>query len=141
MIGVVEYPDYARVTVADIPGLIEGAHAGIGLGHEFLRHIERCRVLLFVIDMAGSEGRDPRDDFTQLRKEISLYQRELAERPYFIIANKMDLPEAAENLKKFKRRVRRDILPIASDRDDGIILLKELLRTQLVLGQLSPPSS
>jgi GTP-binding protein len=134
MIGVVEYPDFARVTVADIPGLIEGAHAGIGLGHEFLRHIERCRVLLFVIDMAGSEGRDPRDDFTQLRKEISLYQKELGERPYFIIANKMDLPEAAENLKKFKRRVRREVLPIAGDREEGIAQLKELLRTQLVRG-------
>ena len=132
MIGVVEYPDYARVTVADIPGLIEGAHAGVGLGHEFLRHVERCRVLLFVIDMAGSEGRDPRDDFTQLRKEISLYQKELGERPYFIIANKMDLPEAAENLKKFKRRVRRDAIPIAGDREEGIVQLKQLLRTELV---------
>jgi GTP-binding protein len=97
MIGVVEYPDFSRVTVADIPGLIEGAHEGVGLGHEFLRHIERCRMLLFVIDMAGSEGRDPQDDYAQLRKEVSLYQKELGERPYLIIANKMDLPEAAEN--------------------------------------------
>jgi GTPase len=131
MIGVIEFPDYARVTVADIPGLIEGAHEGVGLGHEFLRHIERCRLLLFVIDMAGSEGRDPRDDFAQLRKEVSLYQKELGERPYLVIANKMDLPDAAENLKKFKRKVRHDVLPIAGDNDEGIVQLKALLKNDL----------
>ena len=131
MIGVVEYPDFARVTVADIPGLIEGAHEGIGLGHEFLRHIERCRILLFVIDMAGSEGRDPRDDFAQLRKEISLYQKELAERPYHIVANKMDLPDAAENLKKFEKRVKRKVIPIAGDKDEGLDQLKGILKQDL----------
>ena len=89
-------------------------------------------MLLFVIDMAGSEGRDPRDDFAQLRKELSLYQKELGERPYLIIANKMDLPEAAENLKKFKRRVRRDVLPIAGDAPEGIEQLKTLLKSDLV---------
>ena len=131
MIGVIEYPDFTRVTVADIPGLIEGAHEGIGLGYEFLRHVERCRILLFVIDMAGSEGRDPTDDFRQLRKEISLYQKELGERPYHIIANKMDLPDAAENLKKFEKRVRRKALPIAADSPAGIEKLKELLKREL----------
>ncbi len=132
MIGVIEYPDFQRVTVADIPGLIEGAHEGVGLGHEFLRHIERCRVLLFVVDMSGQEGRDPRDDFAQLRKEVSLYQKELGERPYLILANKMDLPESAENLKKFKRKVRRDVVPIAGDRDEDIANLKAVLRQQLL---------
>ena len=131
MIGVIEYPDFARVTVADIPGLIEGAHEGVGLGHEFLRHIERCRMLLFVIDMAGSEGRDPRDDFAQLRKEISLYQKELGERPYHIIANKMDLPEAAENLKKFERRVRRKAIPLGNDDREGLEDLKAILKKEL----------
>ena len=131
MIGVIEYPDFARVTVADIPGLIEGAHEGIGLGHEFLRHVERCRILLFVIDMAGSEGRDPSDDFAQLRKEVSLYQKELGERPYHIIANKMDLPEAAANLKKFEKRVRRKAIPIAGDQEEGIDKLKALLKKEL----------
>jgi GTP-binding protein len=131
MIGVVEYPDFQRVTVADIPGLIEGAHEGIGLGHEFLRHIERCRILLFVIDMAGSEGRDPRDDFAQLRKEVSLYQKELGERPYHIIANKMDLPEAAGNLKAFEKRVKRRAIPIAGDDEEGIEKLKALLKKEL----------
>ncbi|MCE0521690.1 MAG: GTPase ObgE [Methylacidiphilales bacterium] len=132
MIGVVEYPDFTRVTVADIPGLIEGAHEGVGLGHEFLRHIERCRMLLFVIDMAGSEGRDPRDDFAQLRKEISLYQKELGERPYQIIANKMDLPGAAENLKKFERKTRRKAIPISANEGQGLDELKELLKQELI---------
>ena len=131
MIGVVEYPDFSRVTVADIPGLIEGAHEGVGLGHEFLRHIERCRILLFVIDMAGSEGRDPRDDFAQLRKEVSLYQKELGERPYQIIANKMDLPDAEENLKAFEKRVRRKAIPIAGDQEAGIEKLKAVLKAEL----------
>jgi GTP-binding protein len=131
MIGVVEYPDFSRVTVADIPGLIEGAHEGIGLGHEFLRHIERCQILLFVIDMAGSEGRDPRDDFAQLRKEVSLYQKELGERPYHIIANKMDLPDAAENLTKFERKVRRKVIPIAGDQNEGLENLKTILKADL----------
>jgi GTP-binding protein len=132
MIGVIEYPDFKRVTVADIPGLIEGAHAGVGLGHEFLRHIERCRLLLFVIDMSGMEGRDPRDDYAQLRKEVSLYQKELGERPYLILANKMDLPESAENLKKFKRRVKREVIPIAGDKPADIDNLKTVLREQLL---------
>jgi len=132
MIGVVEYPDFSRVQVADIPGLIEGAHEGIGLGYEFLRHIERCKMLLFVIDMAGSEGRDPRDDFAQLRKEISLYQKELGERPYQIIANKMDLPEAAENLKKFEKKVRRKAIPIAGDLPEGVEELKAFLKKELL---------
>jgi GTP-binding protein len=132
MIGVIEYPDFARVTVADIPGLIEGAHQGVGLGYEFLRHIERCQVLLFVVDMSGMEGRDPRDDFAQLRKEISLYQKEMGERPYLVIANKMDLPDAAENLKKFKRRVRREVIPIAGDHPEGIDELKRILRSQIL---------
>jgi GTP-binding protein len=134
MIGVIEYPDFSRVTVADIPGLIEGAHEGIGLGHEFLRHIERCRVLLFTIDMSGQEGRDPRDDYAQLRKEVSLYQKELGERPHLIIANKMDLPESAENLKKFKRRVKRDIIPVDGTQPADIENLKAVLHRQL-LGQ------
>jgi GTP-binding protein len=132
MIGVIEFPDFARVTVADIPGLIEGAHEGVGLGHEFLRHIERCRMLLFVIDMAGTEGRDPRDDFAQLRKEVSLYQKELGERPYLVVANKMDLPESADNLKKFKRRVKRPIVPIDGADDATVEHLKAVLREHLV---------
>jgi GTP-binding protein len=89
-------------------------------------------MLLFVIDMAGSEGRDPRDDFAQLRTEINLYQKELSDRPYLIIANKMDLPDAAENLKKFKRRVKREIIPVDGADDGTIEALKAVLRRELV---------
>ncbi len=104
IIGVVEFPGYGRATIADIPGLIEGAHRGLGLGHEFLRHIMRCRILLFVVDVGGSEGRNPIEDLGSLRREIDLYDPMLSERPWFIIANKMDLAEANENLEALRNR-------------------------------------
>jgi GTP-binding protein len=104
IIGVVEFPGYRRATIADIPGLIEGAHRGLGLGHEFLRHITRCRILLFVVDVAGSEGRNPTEDLQNLRREIDLYDPILSKRPWCIIANKMDLPRARENLEALKNR-------------------------------------
>jgi GTP-binding protein len=132
MIGVVEFPDYTRFTVADIPGLIEGAHAGVGLGHEFLRHIERTRLLLFVIDMAGTEGRDPRDDFAQLRTELKLYREDLAKRPFLIVANKCDLPESVEHLKAFKRRFRYPVIPVKADDDETVEALKQKLKTLLL---------
>src|SRR5438045_7120593 len=104
IVGVVEFPDYRRATIADIPGLIEGAHHGLGLGHEFLRHITRCRILLFVVDVAGSEGRNPIEDLQNLRREIDLYDARLSRRPWYLIANKMDLPGAEENLEALSRR-------------------------------------
>ena len=104
IIGVVDLPNYRRVTVADIPGLIEGAHRDLGLGHDFLRHITRCRLLLFVLDMAGSEGRNPIEDLQHLRREIDLYDRRLSKRQWRVIANKMDLPLAEENLKAFQAK-------------------------------------
>ncbi len=130
-VGVVELPGFRRVTVADIPGLIEGAHANVGLGHEFLRHIVRCKLLAFVIDMAGSEGREPVADLENLRKEIDLYDKTLSVRPWIIVANKMDLPEAAENLKAFNRRFRKkiEIIPISADARTGIEEFKERLGT------------
>ncbi|MFT5110375.1 MAG: GTP-binding protein, partial [Pseudoalteromonas tetraodonis] len=87
MVGVLEFPGFSRGTIADIPGLIEGAHANVGLGHDFLRHIMRCRILLFVVDTAGSEEREPIEDLQKLRKEIKLYDEELAKRDWIIIAN------------------------------------------------------
>src|SRR4029077_3658824 len=89
IIGVVQVSEYRRVTIADIPGLIEGAHKGVGLGHEFLRHITRCRIFLFVVDTAGSEGRNPVEDIQNLRRELDLYDARLSERLWFIVANKM----------------------------------------------------
>ncbi len=128
IVGVVEFPGYVRATVADIPGLIEGAHQNIGLGHEFLRHIVRCKLLLFVLDMAGSEGRSPLDDLGKLREELKLYDPTLAERPWIVVANKMDLPDAAENLAAFKRRFRkREIIPISADKGEGLDVLKARL--------------
>lgn len=127
-IGVVELPGYQRVTVADIPGLIEGAHANVGLGHDFLRHIVRCKLLVFVLDMAGSEGREPLEDLQKLRKELDLYDPKLAERPWIVVANKMDLPEAAEKLKHFKGRYRKlKVIPVGSDDQVGVEKLKATL--------------
>lgn len=104
MVGVVELPGYQRATVADIPGLIEGAHENRGLGHEFLRHILRCRYLFMVLDMAGSEGRDPVADYQALRSELKLYDPTLARKPHCVVANKIDLPTAEERLREFKAR-------------------------------------
>src|SRR6266446_45173 len=104
IIGVVEFSGYRRATIADIPGLIEGAHRNLGLGHEFLRHITRCHVLLFVVDIAGSEGRNPTEDLRNLRREIDLYDQALSKRPWYIIANKMDLLAARKNLEALQNR-------------------------------------
>ena len=132
VVGVVEFPSYRRCTIADIPGLIEGAHENRGLGHEFLRHITRCRVLLFVIDMAGSEGRDPISDLEILRREIKEYDEELARFPWKIIANKMDLEGAAENLEIFRSRFPKiDIIPISADTGLGLDDLKQALDNEI----------
>ncbi|MGY8687375.1 MAG: Obg family GTPase, partial [Verrucomicrobiales bacterium] len=129
MVGVVEFDGYQRATLADIPGIIEGAHKNVGLGHDFLRHITRCSLLIFVVDMAGSEERNPCEDISKLRTEISLYDDLLAKRPWIVIANKMDLPEFEENLKHFKTRFPKvDVLPISAANGDGIPELKEYLR-------------
>ncbi|MDE1172053.1 MAG: GTPase ObgE [Verrucomicrobium sp.] len=128
MIGVVEYPDFSKVSVADIPGLIEGAHEGRGLGHEFLRHIERCAVLLFVIDLSGQEGREPAEDFALLRRELKLYRADLADRPFLVVANKIDLPGAAENLAAFKKKVRKKVHVISAQEREGIEELKKAIR-------------
>jgi len=131
-IGVVELPEYARITVADIPGLIEGAHRNVGLGHDFLRHIVRCKLLVFVIDMAGSEGREPLDDLGKLRKELDLYDPQLSERPWIVVANKMDLPGAEENLKHFRGRLRKvEVLSAAAERGEGVEEVKRVLAKRI----------
>ena len=129
IIGVVEFQGYRRATIADIPGLIEGAHRGLGLGHEFLRHIMRCRVLLFVVDVAGSEGRNPGEDLRNIRREIALYDPQLSQRAWHIIANKMDLPAARENLKRLQDRFSNiDIVPVSAQTGDGLETLKAQLQ-------------
>lgn len=103
-LGVVDLGEQSFV-MADLPGLIEGAHEGVGLGHQFLRHVERTRLIIHVIDMAGVDGRDPYEDYLQINRELKLYNLKLEERPQIIAANKMDLPESAENLRRFKEKV------------------------------------
>src|SRR6478736_4370801 len=130
IVGVIEFPGYRRATVADIPGLIEGAHRGLGLGHEFLRHITRCRVLVFVIDVAGSEGRNPVEDLRNLRREIDLYNPALSSRPWLIVANKMDLPDAKKNLKAVQETFpKTKIIPTSAVKEEGTDALKEALAT------------
>ena len=125
MIGVVELDDYRRATVADIPGLIEGAHRNLGLGHAFLRHITRCRLLLFVLDMAGSEGRNPIADLQHLRREVDLYDPRLSLRPWRVVANKMDLPAANENLAALRQKfAEREVVAVSAKKNDGIDSLK-----------------
>jgi GTP-binding protein len=132
-VGVVDLPEYRRATMADIPGLIEGAHDNRGLGHEFLRHIVRCKTLFYVIDMAGSEGRHPVDDYQNLRKELRLYDPTLVAKPSCIIANKMDMPTAAENLKAFKTRFPKlKTIQICAELGEGIDFIKQYLDKEVL---------
>jgi GTPase len=132
VVGVMELPGYQHATIADIPGLIEGAHRGLGLGHEFLRHITRCPILVFVIDVAGSEGRSPVADLQNLRKEIDLYDPMLSSRQWLVVANKMDLPSANENLELLRERFPNvTIVPISAAQGEGIAALKEELETRM----------
>ncbi|EEF57142.1 Obg family GTPase [Pedosphaera parvula] len=128
-IGIVEYADFARLTVCDVPGLIEGAHNNVGLGHAFLRHIERCKILVLLIDMAGTDNRAPWDDYKQLLSELELHDPTLLEKPRLVVANKMDEAVAEENLKIFKRKIRKTpVLPIAAAFDEGVEKFKLTIR-------------
>lgn len=108
-LGVVETGDQRSFVMADLPGLIEGASEGIGLGHQFLRHVERTRLIVHVIDMAAIEGRDPYEDYTTINKELVEYDDKLVKLPQIIVANKMEMPNAEENLKVFKEKLNQDI--------------------------------
>jgi GTP-binding protein len=128
-IGILEYPDWKRLTICDVPGLIEGAHQNVGLGHEFLRHIERCKILVLLLDMAGTDGRNPWDDYKQLLKELELYDPGLIKRPRLVVANKMDEAVAEENLKQFKKKIKKvTLLPISAAFDEGLDKFKTTIR-------------
>jgi GTP-binding protein len=128
-IGILEYDDWHRLTVCDVPGLIEGAHNNVGLGHEFLRHIERCKILVLLLDMAGTDGRKPWDDYKQLLKELELYDPALVEKPRLVVANKMDEAIAEKLLKQFKTKVRKvPVLPISAAFDQGVDKFKKMIR-------------
>lgn len=102
-LGVVETKDHKSFVMADLPGLIEGASQGVGLGHQFLRHIERTKVIVHVIDMSATDGRDPYEDYRVINNELEEYNMRLLERPQVVVANKMDMPQSKENLEKFKK--------------------------------------
>ncbi|PDH29428.1 MAG: GTPase ObgE [Puniceicoccaceae bacterium MED-G30] len=127
-VGVLEYPEkYERITLADIPGLIQGASENRGLGHRFLKHVERCKVLLVMIDMQGTDGREPLGDYRVLLSEIRLYKAKLAKKPILVAANKMDEPDAAEHLKTFAKKCPHPVYPISCVSDEGFVGLKEAL--------------
>ncbi|MEM1157664.1 MAG: GTPase ObgE [Verrucomicrobiota bacterium] len=135
-IGVIDSSDgKKRFTMADIPGLIDGASQGVGLGHDFLRHIERCSLLVFVIDMSGLEQRDPIQDFIQLRKEIKNYNADLAKRDYLVVGNKLDLKESLEHLDRFRSMQRIPVLKISAETREGIDALIEELFCHLEKNQ------
>ena len=121
-LGMVETEDHRSFAMADLPGLIEGAHEGVGLGHQFLRHIERTRVIVHVIDMSGLEGRDPYEDYLTINEELKQYNLRLTERPQLIVANKMDMPESEENLKVFQEKIGYEakIFPISAISRQGV---------------------
>lgn len=128
-VGIVEYEDFHRLTVCDVPGLIAGAHRNVGLGHAFLRHLQRCKVLVLLLDMAGTDGRLPWEDYHTLLAELELFDRSLLERARLVVANKMDEPAASGLLKQFKRHVRRvPVLAISAAFGDGLETFKRALR-------------
>ena len=128
VVGTVVYDDYAKIRVADVPGIIEGAAAGVGLGLAFLRHLERARALVYVIDMAGTDNREPWGDYAVLKKEIEEYSVELAERPSLVVANKMDAEAAKENLSRFVAETGVDPIAISCETREGIDALRDALR-------------
>ncbi|MBQ6534046.1 MAG: GTPase ObgE [Opitutales bacterium] len=131
-IGTLNYPDkYETLKIADIPGLVVGASENKGLGHKFLRHIERCKVLVLLIDMAGEDGRNPADDYKNLLSELKLYSPELLKKPIIVAANKMDEAAAVKNLKAFKRKFPRiDVIPISCLSEEGLDELKDEIYSQ-----------
>ncbi|WP_186576277.1 GTPase ObgE [Aquibacillus kalidii] len=121
-LGVVETEDQRSFVMADLPGLIEGAHEGVGLGHQFLRHVERTRVIVHVIDMASTEGRDPYEDYVTINKELFEYDETMKDRPQIIVANKMDIPGSEDNLEMFKEQLEEDypVYPISTVTREGV---------------------
>jgi len=131
VLGAVELPDGSPIVAVDVPGLIEGAHQGKGLGLDFLRHIERTRLLVHLMDIAGMDGRDPVADYRALREELKAYRKEVAEKPVILVANKMDLPQAKKNLTRFRKETKTRPLAISAQTGEGIPELLEKIAAQL----------
>jgi len=128
VVGTVVYDDYAKIRVADVPGIIEGAASGVGLGLAFLRHLERARALVYVIDMAGTDNREPWSDYSVLKKEIEEYSVELAERPALVVANKMDAEAARDNLPRFVAETGVEPIAISCETREGVDALRDAMR-------------
>ena len=128
IVGTVVYDDFAKIGVADVPGIIEGAAKGVGLGLAFLKHLERSKVLVYVIDMAGTDNRKPWDDFSVLKKEIEEYSEELSLRPYLVLANKLDVPEARENLPRFIEETGVEPITVSCETREGVEKFKAAIR-------------
>jgi len=141
-LGIADIPDFRRLVIADLPGLIEGAHAGLGLGDQFLRHIERTRMLCQVVDMAPLSGPDPVAAYRLIREELRQYNPALAAKPHVIAANKMDIPEAADHLARLREETDAEVWPISCATGEGVReLLKALaVRTQ-ALQTSAPPAT
>ena len=131
ILGIVQGDDFDFI-IADLPGLIEGAHTGKGLGDRFLRHAERTKILLHMIDMGANEGRDPIEDYEKINDEIREYSGSLFFKNAIIAANKMDLPEAKENLKRFKKKYKEKIFPISAVNKTGLTELVDHVRSVLI---------
>lgn len=141
-LGVVEVGQGKSFVIADIPGLIEGAHTGAGLGHDFLRHIERNRILVHVIDVSSQEGREPIDDFNKINEELKKFNPKLAEKPQIVVANKIDLPQSRENFDKLSKEVKNtgfDIYAISAATGEGIKALEYAIWNKLEeVGDIEP---
>lgn len=134
ILGIVEDEenDDHRFVIADLPGLIEGAHEGKGLGHTFLKHAERTKILVHVVDMSGCEGRDPLTDYKTICKELDLYSEDLSQKHRIVVANKMDLPESKKNLVKFKRsKFVKDVIAISAQEKEGLDELVKVIQSKL----------
>jgi GTP-binding protein len=130
ILGVVKHKGKSFV-VADIPGLIEGSSEGRGLGDRFLRHVERTKILIHLIDMAGFEGRDPLEDYKVINKELKNYSALVARKKQIVVANKMDIEGAKENLKRFKKKVKCEIYPISALRKEGLEVLLDAVAKKI----------
>ena len=128
ILGVVKFEDGQTKVLADIPGIIEGAHEDKGMGLGFLKHVERTRVLLHLIDFAAVDGRDPLSDYEALNRELSLYSKELAKKEQILVANKMDIPEARQNLVKFKKKIKKELYAISAATGEGMKPLLQRLQ-------------
>jgi len=127
VLGIVELSDYRRFVLADIPGLIEGAHKGAGLGFEFLRHIERTTIIAHILDIMPVDGSEPADNYKVIRRELKAYSKALARKKEVIIANKIDLDPDGKIIEKLKKKMKKKIYPISAVTGEGIKELTEIL--------------